>query len=608
MKKDILFEERKTFNLPIEKMWDLLADSNQLNEYVGLFPIKFTPIVDDGTALVRQSEAKVLGLVRTTWTENVFEWIKYQTYKIERVYSIGPVKRAVWTVSLEPVEKSKTIVHLHGEFTVKNIIGTMALHFVIFPQLRKTFDYVVDFEKNSDRRPLSKKSSRALTVNENRLHSLTIKLRSRFTQAEMIDCLLDTILTASDDEVNGIQPYAWAQQHEFDRQLTVELFLIATNVGILDQEWSLMCPNCRVPKGRTNSLRNLERTIHCDLCGIDYDMDFDKSIEMRFTVNTSIRETDFATYCVNGPMNSPHIQAQFRIAAQSEKQLLAPRGNQELRWRILKSNETIEIDRTTSEHEETICYTLEGFEHVKVHDAKIINFKNQTSKEVVLVAEEVKWDPCALTARDVTSMQLFRDLFATEVLSTNQELSIGHLTLLFTDLKSSTHLYATIGDAPAYSNVKKHFDYLTEIIKYNKGAIVKTIGDSVMAVFTEEAFAMKAAFQIQDNIVKLNAVLTQPLQVKVGFHSGPVIAVNANEILDYFGGTVNMAARIQAESNGDDIVVSEIVYEELLLQPELNKLLEPLKTDRFVKRLSGIGEETRLVRIAVNASGYQVKS
>jgi class 3 adenylate cyclase len=602
MKKNILFEDYRTFDLPVEKVWDLLADSNQLNEYVGLFPIKFSPFVDDGTTLVRKSEATAFGFVKTAWTENVFEWIKYQTYKIERVYSIGPVKRAVWTVSLEPIEESKTIVHLHGDFVVKNSIGKLALNLVILPQLRKTFDYVMDFEKDVERRPISRKTNRALYVNEERLSSLIMKLKSRYANGEMIDSLLDTILTASDDEVNGMKPYAWARQHGFDRQLAVELFLTATTVGILNQEWSLMCPNCRVPKGRTNSLKNLEKTVHCDLCGINFDLDFDKSIEMRFTVNTSIRETQTATFCVNGPMNSPHVQAQFRISAQSERKLVAPKSDQKLRWRILKSNETIEIDRSTSKDEETICFTSDGFEHIKVTNAKNIYFKNKTTKEVILVAEEVEWDQFALTARDVTSMQLFRDLFATEVLSTNQELSIGNITILFTDLKGSTQLYSTIGDAPAYSNVKKHFDYLTEIIKYNKGAIVKTIGDSVMAVFTEEAFAMKAAFQIQNNIAKLNSLLTQPLQVKIGFHSGPVIAVNANEILDYFGGTVNMAARIQAESEGGDIVLIKDMYDELLLQTEMNKLLAPLKVDHFVKQLSGIGEETRLVRIEVSSA------
>lgn len=601
MKKNILFDESQTFDLPLEKVWDLLADSNQLNEYVGLFPVKFSPFVDDGTTLVRQSEGTAFGFIKTAWTENVFEWIKYQTYKIERIYSIGPVKRADWSVSLEPIKENKTMVHLHGDFTIKNPLGNLALNLVILPQLRKTFEYVMDFEKDVERRPLSKKTSRALSVNEERLTSLTIKLKSRFPDGEMIECLIDTILTTSDDEVNGMKPYAWANQHGFGRQSSVELFLTATKVGILDQEWSLMCPNCRVPKGRTNSLRNLERTVHCDLCGINYDIDFDKSIEMRFTVNKSIRETHYATYCLNGPMNSPHVQAQFRIPAQSEKQLHAPRGNQKLRWRILKSNETIGIDRTTSKDVETICFTSEGFEQIEVYNASIIDFKNKTTKEVVLVAEEVEWDKFALTARDVTSMQLFRDLFATDVLSTNQELSIGNLTLLFTDLKSSTQLYATIGDAPAYSNVKKHFDYLTEIIKYNNGAIVKTIGDSVMAVFTEEAFAMKASLQIQDNITTLNTRLSQPLQVKIGFHSGPVIAVNANEILDYFGGTVNMAARIQAESAGGDIVLSEGVYNDLLLQTEINGLLAPLKIEHFVKQLSGIGEETRLVRIVVES-------
>ena len=267
-------------------------------------------------------------------------------------------------------------------------------------------------------------------------------------------------------------------------------------------------------------MKSLERSVHCDLCGIDFEMDFDRYIEMRFTVNASIRKTQNITFCVNGPMNSPHVLAQFRIPAHSQKEVLVPDWKQPIRWRVLKCNDSVEVDASHFEQTASISLSDEGFRELTVSSAQIVHFENGTSKEVVLVIEEVEWDQFALTARDVTSMQLFRDLFATEVLSSDQQIGIGNLTLLFTDLKSSTQLYATIGDAPAYSNVKKHFDYLMEIIRINNGAIVKTIGDSVMAVFTEEVSALKASLHIQRNIDVLNSELTQPLQVKIGFHSG----------------------------------------------------------------------------------------
>ncbi len=55
--------------------------------------------------------------------------------------------------------------------------------------------------------------------------------------------------------------------------------------------------------------------------------------------------------------------------------------------------------------------------------------------------------------------------------------------MLFTDLKSSTQLYREIGDATAFGRVMNHFDVVKKLIAEEDGALVKTIGDAVMAVF-----------------------------------------------------------------------------------------------------------------------------
>src|SRR5581483_303141 len=88
-----------------------------------------------------------------------------------------------------------------------------------------------------------------------------------------------------------------------------------------------------------------------------------------------------------------------------------------------------------------------------------------------------------LTAKRMLSNQTFRDVFKADNLHADQRLKITSLTFLFTDLKGSTALYERVGDLAAFDLVRAHFSALLEIIAAEKGAVVKTIGDAVMATF-----------------------------------------------------------------------------------------------------------------------------
>jgi adenylate cyclase len=118
-----------------------------------------------------------------------------------------------------------------------------------------------------------------------------------------------------------------------------------------------------------------------------------------------------------------------------------------------------------------------------------------------------------------------------------------------------------VGDAQAYGKVRRHFDFMIHWIHLNHGSLVKTIGDAVMAIFERPEHAMQAAIDIQLHVNAFNTTLPgeTPIVVKIGLHHGPAIAVNSNERLDYFGRTVNMAARIQGLSHGNDIIINDSI-------------------------------------------------
>jgi class 3 adenylate cyclase len=185
-----------------------------------------------------------------------------------------------------------------------------------------------------------------------------------------------------------------------------------------------------------------------------------------------------------------------------------------------------------------------------------------------------------VTANRLLTNQTFRNIYRTETLDINQRLKITSLTFLFTDLKGSTALYDRVGDLVAFDLVRAHFDILNEIVDAEAGAIVKTIGDAVMATFPTPDRAVAAALRMRDAIQKLNAELL----IKIGIHEGPCLAVMLNERQDYFGQTVNIAARVQSLAVSRSIFASR----QVVGNAEASKLLQargitPMQRDYLLR-------------------------
>jgi len=148
----------------------------------------------------------------------------------------------------------------------------------------------------------------------------------------------------------------------------------------------------------------------------------------------------------------------------------------------------------------------------------------------------------------------------------DQRLKITSLTFLFTDLKGSTELYERVGDLAAYDLVRAHFRLLNKIVAAERGAVVKTIGDAVMATFPTPDRAMAAALKMREALKDLK----EDLLLKIGIHEGPCLAVSLNDRQDYFGRTVNIAARVQGLATSRSIFATRRV----VTDSEASKLLQ----------------------------------
>jgi class 3 adenylate cyclase len=193
-----------------------------------------------------------------------------------------------------------------------------------------------------------------------------------------------------------------------------------------------------------------------------------------------------------------------------------------------------------------------------------------------------------LSGSRLLSTQTFLDLFPSETVMSAGGLAVKRVAVLFTDIKGSTALYDRIGDMKAFNLVRQHFGVLRDVIAANHGALVKTIGDAVMASFHEPLDAIRAALDMLLQIRRFNDSAGQELiTLKIGAHVGECLAVTLNERLDYFGRTVNLAARVQGLAAENEIYLSDEMYR----LPGAADLLAAIQCDPQIVRVKGIQRE-----------------
>ena len=191
--------------------------------------------------------------------------------------------------------------------------------------------------------------------------------------------------------------------------------------------------------------------------------------------------------------------------------------------------------------------------------------KEQFAKTVELHAKkQIRLPEVFVSGLDCLHVPLFREIFESETLSLRESLQIKQVCIMFTDIKGSTELYDRFGDSVAYGLIRDHFDILFGSIERNDGVVVKTIGDAVMASFRSPRNGVAAALSIHDafEIFNRRKGIRNEIRVKIGLHAGSTIMVNLNNRVDYFGQTVNMAARVQGVAQNDEVIISDAIRQD----------------------------------------------
>jgi len=409
------------------------------------------------------------------------------------------------------------------------------------------------------------------------------------------DAIQHLIETGADRELNRINVLDFSKRTGLDEERVISGFLHASRLRLFDLTWNVLCPGCGGVLDAHSTLKSLRHDEYqCGLCACGYEASVDEQVEVAFTVSPQVRRI-----AAHDPNGLP-LWEYFRQVFWSSGVDL----NEEL-FESLTDEVTLDALELPAGEKAVLSLQLPPqfiivFEPV-THSAQFIDVQGEPTKDrqqlsliynsahapvktvtmrpgplrlaldnqagvrvlpTVFVAADGlhhligKRKPF-LTAKRMLTNQTFRDVFKADNLNIDQRLKITSLTFLFTDLKGSTALYERVGDLAAFDLVRAHFHALLEIISAEKGAVVKTIGDAVMATFNRPEQALAAGLRIRGAMDRLNVERgTNDLVVKIGIHEGSCLAVMLNERQDYFGQTVNIAARVQGLSTSQAIHIT----------------------------------------------------
>ncbi len=129
------------------------------------------------------------------------------------------------------------------------------------------------------------------------------------------------------------------------------------------------------------------------------------------------------------------------------------------------------------------------------------------------------------------------------------------MTILFSDIKGSTAYFEQYGDVEGLAMVQRHNDLLFPCVENNHGRIIKTIGDAIMALFNNPVDAMKAAAAMQRSLFEDRSTRpeSQRVHIRIGLHTG----LGLMQDNDVFGDVVNASARVQSQSEPDQILITD---------------------------------------------------
>jgi len=450
-----------------------------------------------------------------------------------------------------------------------------------------------------------------------------------------VDAIETLVREGADEDLAQINAMSLAEVSGTHPGRTLGALVHAARIGLLELSWNILCPSCRgilAAKAALGNLRN--ETYRCAFCAIDAEPVLDDTVEVSFSVSPRVRRISahdpdslgfwdylrqvfFSTGLV---LTAPGVfrEALGRLTVRTAE--VGPGADLDLELAlepgllivfdpVTHTARFIHVDGPSAPEPQATAMVF-GPARSSISEATLrpgalrLTLSNRSAKRVLPgvfaggpdLLKLLHARRPSVTGAGLLSNQTFREIYKADTLDIDEGLKVLNLTFLFTDLRGSTALYESIGDFAAYDLVRAHFRVLGEIIDAEGGAVVKTIGDAIMATFTSPGGAVAASLRMREAMGRLNAGRPgESLILKIGIHSGPCLSVNSNERQDYFGRTVNIASRVQELATADGILLAGPAIEDAATR----RLLEArgIPVEPRERRLRGIDGAVQVLEI-----------
>jgi class 3 adenylate cyclase len=499
------------------------------------------------------------GGLRHEWVEEPWQWIAGREYVQVRDYYRGPPYLLRAINRLEPLGDGGTRLYFYYGFVPRSLLGKIGLR-LWFPRLRAGYADAIEQLRKGIGRPVEEAFRAAPTpIGEAayaRLLTIRADLVGKGVDGELLDRILKHITEADDISAYRLQVRRLARDWGAPERALLEVFLHATRAGLLELSWDVVCPHCRGVRQEAATLADVTEKGRCDVCDIDFETGAATAVEITFHVHPSIRRVEKVYYCSAEPATRMHIKLQQHLAPGERRAIPLRLSPGAYRVRVRGGGGA---PLTVADGEAAELEIGAEPESARIAPDARLTLINPSDAGRTVVIEERAWADDAMRPGDLFNLQAFRDLFGEEYLGASVQLYVGEQTILFTDIVGSTRYYTKVGDPAAFVAVKRHFTAVFDVVRERRGAVVKTIGDAVMASFADPVDALDAAVAIH---ARLHGVpdAPAPVRLRISLNRGPCIAVNLNSGVDYFGSTVNTAAKLQRCADAGEIAIGGTVW------------------------------------------------
>lgn len=543
------------------QLWPFISNTDRVNHAMGLPTVSYTTRTDPARGVERFAESRIAGQ-KIVWQEHPYEWIEGRRLSVLREFSTGPFLWFMNIIEMQPILGGGTRVNQTLRVVPRTWFGALLAKFTIGRNTPKSFRRLYQRIDDWLTRPENAKSSSdafgttaaMTTAGRARLSERLEHLTQRRIDPAVVGTLRQFLEFASDPEVARIRPLVFAERFELPPKDVIDACLFAAKEGILTLLWDILCPSCRIPADVQETLATLKDHGYCPSCDLRYEIDFAKSVELIFRSHPEIRKAETRTYCIGGPAFSAHVVAQTRLmpGERFEMELMLPEGSYRLRGPQLPFAVDMRVSAATGVTRFEIPLhrpPLPNSVPTLRRGNQVLALFNNTTRELQVRLERTADRSMALTAAAAASIPVFREMFPHEVLAPGQIVSVTNITLLMAEICGATELYQSLGDGPAFGKIRTRLLQVDQTIRSHGGAIVKIVGDGILATFQNSESALEA-------ITALLTSANETLPLRMALHRSSALVTTLNDRLDYFGEALHLLRTMLHMAEANEIILT----------------------------------------------------